>query len=181
MVMADTPVPSRPFGYKYNSPPDRQVRLDVYEDLLCSDTKADRPALMEFLAMEDRDGNVYGDKVEVYFHYFPLPYHHHAHIVTNALTYTFAVTGNHSTTIEFAEWVYDNQETYQGEDSKLMNEFEVIDLLCSEAGGKFGWEAPDCVTNLRDNRDIEMDTRYNWKFAAYNSVSGTPVVLVNGV
>ena len=62
-----------------------------------------------------------------------------------------------------------------------MSQIDVIDKLCTEAGGQFGWETPDCVDNLTNNRSIEMDTRYNWKFAAYNSVSGTPVVLVNGV
>ena len=118
VALCGAPVPSSPEGYLYNRVTDSKARLDIYEDVLCSDCKADHPTLMEWLESTGSDGTKISENVEVYFHFFPLPYHHHAFIATNALSLAWENTKDIKTVLNVADYFFDNINTYQGSGAK---------------------------------------------------------------
>ena len=63
-----------------------------------------------------------------------------------------------------------------------MNEQQVIDKLCFESGkdDQFGFSEKECLSSYL-HRSTDLDLRVSWKFAAYNSVTGTPALFLNGV
>ena len=63
-------------------------------DLLCSDCKAAHPPLMEWFNGYASDDQPIDEYIDLYIHMFPLPYHHHAFIVSKAALLTYFVNGN---------------------------------------------------------------------------------------
>jgi protein-disulfide isomerase len=179
LVLAGAPVPSHPEGYKWNTASDLKVKLDVYEDLLCSDCAYAIPFLMNFMKSQDTHGNLMADQVELTIHFFPLPFHHHAFIVTRAAALTWDSTHDAKTVSDFADWVYTNIAEF-GSKAKTQDEGTVKSNLCSLASDQFGWTESECLTSYQKGK-TDSATRAAWKFAAYNSVTGTPTAFVNGV
>jgi protein-disulfide isomerase len=78
VAVAQTPVPSRPTGYIYQSPSSPKIVVEAFYDLLCVDSKANWPVLKEvFRQFSDED-------LEGIIHMFPLPYHHNAYFMQQA-------------------------------------------------------------------------------------------------
>ena len=112
VALANLAAPDHPEGYQMNVASNRQVTLDVYEDLLCTDCQRAHPQLMAFLNEKDSTGTPYMEQVEVTLHYFPLPYHTHAYAVTKGVEFTYSKTGDVADVVAYSEWVYDNLSTF---------------------------------------------------------------------
>lgn len=78
-IPIDIPLPKHPDGYRYPaSTPNAPIRLDIFEDLLCSDCKKFDPPFKQWLKTTTVEGKPITDFVEVVYHIFPLPYHYNS-------------------------------------------------------------------------------------------------------
>ena len=116
-------------GYRVNKADLFKVRIDVYLDLLCSDCKAAHPYLNSFMNSQASDGTDIDRLVELYIHFFPLPYHHHAHITTKPVFLVWSKTHDGRKMNDYATWLLNNQNTFltYGKD---LTESQVISKIC---------------------------------------------------
>ena len=131
-AISSAPIPTRPDGYLYKPSPNKVIRLDVYEDILCSDCKAFEPGFKQYLNTYKVNGKPVTDYVEVVMHIFPLPYHHHAFFASQLVPFVFDLHKNNTEVFQFTDWIFKNQNSYLSGSTKL-SEPEVKDKLCRES------------------------------------------------
>ena len=174
------PIPTQPDGYKYGVTTNKVVRLDVYEDLLCSDCKAFEPAFKKYLNTATVNGRPVTDFVETVVHIFPLPYHHHAFFVAEMVPFVYSLNQDVNQVFQFSDWIYSVQNNYLSGAVNL-SETQVKDKLCRESSQALSFISYDACLKEFSSHAHDWDARVSWKFAAYNAVSGTPTVFLNGV
>ena len=181
LALAAPPIPSHPDGYVYSSANTKKlVRLDVYEDLLCIDCKHFEPGFKKYLNTEKIDGVPVTEYIETVMHVFPLPYHHHAFIVSELVPYIYELNHNHSQVFAYSDWVFSVQDEFNSGAVNL-SQPQVQAKLCSEASAALDFLDNDDCMNEFATRAHDGDARISWKLAAYNGVTGTPTVFLNGV
>ena len=183
LCYSSIPIPTRPEGYLYKASPKKVIRIDVFEDLLCSACRAFDPVFKSFLDSYTVNGDAVTDYVEVYFHMFPLPYHNHAFFISRLAPYIYEKTQCGTAVAEFASWALDNQDRWLSGGVKDMTEPQILDDICTAFTDHFsehGYTKSSCLSAIQD-RKYELLTRTSWKFATYNRVNGTPTVHLNGV
>ena len=174
------PIPTHPDGYLYKPAPLKTVRLDVYEDILCGDCKNFEPGFKKYLNTAKVDGKPVTDYVETVVHMFPLPYHHHAFILTQLVPFVFDINEDSADVFEYTDWVFSVQDAFLA-GATDMSEPEVQKMACtkaSEATGLFTYD--DCMKEYATGKHSN-NARVSWKFGAYNGVNGTPTVFLNGI
>ena len=177
------PIPERPEGYLFKASPNATVRIDVFEDLLCSACREFDPIFKTFLKTYQHEGAPITDFVEVYTHVFPLPYHHNAFFVSRLAPYIYDKTGCGGAVNEFASWTFENQDEWLSGGASNLTEPEILESICTEFSGEFseyGFAKSECLSAIKDIK-YEMRTRTSWKYATSLGVNGTPTVFVNGV
>eukprot|EP00345_Euplotes_harpa_P015434 CAMPEP_0168338350 /NCGR_PEP_ID=MMETSP0213-20121227/12777_1 /TAXON_ID=151035 /ORGANISM="Euplotes harpa, Strain FSP1.4" /LENGTH=219 /DNA_ID=CAMNT_0008344101 /DNA_START=26 /DNA_END=685 /DNA_ORIENTATION=- len=179
-VVMSAPIPSHPDGYLLKPSPQKKVRIDVYEDVLCSDCRNFQGGFKQYFNTKKVNGQAVTDFVEVVVHMFPLPYHHHAFIATQLVPFVFDLHKNNTEVFEYISWMLEHQDDYL-EGGLNLTEYQVKDKLCQESSAALKF-----FTLKQCNDEFKTDahdwaTRVSWKYAAYNSVTGTPSVFLNGV
>ena len=179
-ALSTPPIPTRPDGYIYKPSPNKVVRLDVYEDLLCSDCKSFEPGFKQYLNTYKVNGKAVTDFVEVSVHIFPLPYHHHAFFVSQLVPFIYDLHKNNTEVFQFIDWIFKNQNSYLSGSSTL-SEPQVKSKLCNETSTALKlFTKAQCDQEFSGNAH-NWNTRVSWKYGTYNGVSGTPTVFLNGV
>ena len=180
-IVVSAPIPQRPDGYRYGqAPSQRLVRLDVFEDLLCSDCKAFNPSFKRFFETSEVNGVSVSDLIETVVHIFPLPYHHHAFFFAQLVPFVYDLNKNATQVFEFNDWVYSIQSDYlEGGVDKSEN--QIKQNICSEASNALSFFDNQACLDEFSTHGHDNDARVSWKFAAYSGITGTPAVLLNGV
>ena len=80
LVSSQVPIPSRPQGFPYDqSSCEAPVHLEAFMDLICPDSKAAFPTLLEV-------ADHYGQVLSLNMLMFPLPYHRVAYLASQVGT-----------------------------------------------------------------------------------------------
>ena len=106
LALSSAPIPGTPEGYRFNTAENLKARLDVYVDLHCIDAKNAWPFMLEFINGYADDGKPMDTYVEIYLHFFPLPFHHHSFMVTKAALITYDFTQSGRKVFDFAQWAF---------------------------------------------------------------------------
>ena len=179
VALSHVPVPPTPAGILYRESPNAKVRLDVFEDILCSDCAAFDPPFKQFLNSE-LDGQVMTDFVEVYFHPYILPAHSHSFTLSMLNPYIWDLHHNGSVNAAFNEWCFEHQGEYLYNRAKDLSEAQIIDKVCTETDGLFGYNYDECYGTL-DSYKYLATIHNAQKYGANYRIYMTPTVMVNGV
>ena len=148
------------------------VQVDMYIDLTCSDTKDQWETLTQVFTD-------YGDKVNFLVHVFPLPYHTWAFLTSKA-AHIVDRYGAEGDIWAFMDKVFEEQETLLNKLS-YHKTYEMVSRMVEEwAGDVTSVSSEDFKVGMA-SQDIEMQTRYMWKFATLHNMYGTPLYVLNGV
>ena len=112
---------------------------------------------------------------------FPLSYHHHAFYVAQLVPFVYSLNNSYSQVFEYTDWVYSVQGEFQGGASVNMTQVDVIAKLCKDSSAVLSFVEEQACLDEFEMHGHDGDARTSWKFAAYNGVSGTPTVFLNGV
>ena len=93
LLISSMIVPDNPEGYLYKKSPKKVIRIDVYKDPLWLKSRAMDPPFRRFLNNYKVNGDNVTDYVEVYTHFFPLPYHHNAFFLSQLAPFIYDKTG----------------------------------------------------------------------------------------
>lgn len=170
---SQTPIPAKPLGYTYLSPSDGQspkVVLEIFYDHLCSDSKANWVFMKEVLQ------NLSHEQVTAIMHIFPLPYHHNAYFAQQV---GVVVRQEAADFKGYIQLIFDNQDKFVS-GAVNMTEPQVQHLLASLTAKSLGIDEEKIVAGFKDEV-VGEKARYAYDYAAYRSVSGTPIFMVNGV
>eukprot|EP00345_Euplotes_harpa_P006032 CAMPEP_0168329558 /NCGR_PEP_ID=MMETSP0213-20121227/7179_1 /TAXON_ID=151035 /ORGANISM="Euplotes harpa, Strain FSP1.4" /LENGTH=214 /DNA_ID=CAMNT_0008332905 /DNA_START=20 /DNA_END=664 /DNA_ORIENTATION=+ len=179
MAMSAPPIPAHPEGILYKPSPLARARLDIYEDLLCKDCKNFDPPFKAFLNTT-YGGRPVTDYVEVYFHTYILPIHINAFTMSQMIPFLWDKFHNGTVNAAFNEWCFANQAGFQDVAGMKLNQFEVMEKLCTETDGLFGYTKAECLDVLQ-KQTYKMTIHNAQKFGALNRVYTTPGVFLNGV
>ena len=181
LAFAAPPIPAHPDGYTFTAANTKKlVRLDVYEDLLCIDCKHFHPGFAKYLNTEKIDGVPVSEYIESVVHIFPLPYHHHAFFAAELVPFIFDLNKDESQVFEYADWIFSVQDEFNS-GSVTLSQPQVQAKLCSEASAALDFLDEAACLNEFSSHNFDNDARVSWKLAAYNGVTGTPTVFLNGV
>ncbi|KAL5457139.1 hypothetical protein EMCRGX_G034379 [Ephydatia muelleri] len=170
-INSQTPVPSRPSGYVYQSSSNPKVVVEVFYDHLCVDSAANYPTLLQVFS-------AYADQgVAGIIHIFPLPYHHNAFFMQWAGTAIRAF--NSDKFMAFTTAVFQNQNTFLTE-AVNMTEIQVKNTIAQFVETNVGISADVILEGFQDST-LYYASVYDWKYAASRTITGTPQFIVNGV
>ena len=173
------PVPSRPEGYLFRASPDAKVRLDVYEDIQCSDCQAFDPPFKAFLNTT-HEGRPITDFIEVVFHTYILPVHTHSFTISQLQPFIWDLHHDGEILAKFNEWCFEHLDEYKGEVWYTWSQNDVIDKICSDTAGLFGYTEQECHKVFKE-RTYVMTLHSEQKYGAYQRVYSTPGVFINSV
>ena len=161
------------------------ISVEIYLDLLCSDSQANNPIWEELLATPWLDGTV---QDQVFWHYtnVPLPYHVHAFQVGQVvpyLQYLCAVDANQCGALDqYKDFCYEQLDTVLSWTDVSQDDFiaqwsqMVAEELSIDEQTILGLYDRDT-----DIYNTNMNVRAMWKYATSKGVSGTPTAYINGV
>nr|KAG5702297.1 hypothetical protein BaRGS_002964 [Batillaria attramentaria] len=159
-VEGQVPIPRRKVGFVYGSgQANAPLYLDFYIDLICPDSKAALPTILQV-------ADYYGpDKLLLTTHLFPLPYHRNGFYAAKGAHVVEAATKSKST-YDWFKILYDNIEsltntaTHQISDEAVVQRLE---KLASDTG-----VPASLFSQMIDNETVEMDTREKYDGATGN-------------
>jgi hypothetical protein len=170
-VMAQTPIPNRPDGYT-NGPAGAPVVIDAFVDMLCPDSAATWPMLLEL-------PEHYGDNLQLNFHTFPLPYHTWSFIANQGVHVIYSLT-NLTNTYAYAKQMFLDQSTWYNANTMGLSTDDVVKSLAQWVESNNFASADDFTKGINDD-NLNWDTRVSWKYGCSRGITGTPNILVNGV
>ncbi|XP_070204823.1 uncharacterized protein [Littorina saxatilis] len=173
-VKGQIPIPRRELGFVYaNGQPNASVHLDFYIDLICPDSKAALPTVLQ---VADHYGP---DRLQLVTHLFPLPYHRAGFYAAKGAHVVDMLSKGKSTYAWF-NILYNNIDslvntaTHQISDAAVVQQLaKLAEDVVSGSSGQFA--------KLVDSDTVEQDTRVAWKYACTRGVAATPTFMVNDV
>ena len=161
------------------------ITLEVHWDLLCEDSKALAPILVDLLATPWLDGTV-ADQISIRYSLFPLPYHLHTWQVNQMMPYFIDNCMTDATTCslidEYKDYAFQQQPSILAEVNTSKDDF--IKQWTKQVADKFALEQSDLegiYDRDHDQHNTEGKLREMWKFGTARTVSGTPTTFLNGV
>lgn len=176
IALAQPPIPMQQDGIRIGNVT-ASSGIEVFYDLLCSGCAYIDPSFQEFLKMKTPTGQNITDALDIVYHFFPLPYHHNAFIVTQMQVFIFNTYGVEPA-LKYMNYMLLNQDWYL--DALNYDQFQVRDRIVSDTNKLLGYPKEVLALVFRDKTANE-NTRVCWKLAAYRHITGTPTVLINGV
>ncbi|CAI2366465.1 unnamed protein product [Moneuplotes crassus] len=169
-------------GYGYIPSPDQFIRVDVYEDLLCSDCSPFHKSFVEYLGTTTDSGDLITKYVYAVFHFFPLPYHHNSFFVSQLIPFVYDLRGRTEDVLTYADYILKNQRNF-GQGSENLSEFGVQQKICNETStdlSDLDFDYSQCMISFR-NKEYIKETVIQWKQGAHDGISETPTVFVNAL
>lgn len=150
------------------------VKVDIFIDLACSDSRAAWPAFLQTMMS-------HSNKIAFTIHLFPLPYHYNAFLAAKAVVATWTKFGIEAG-LQAINSIFDSQNLIlisEDNEKKSYTYFlELIGQLIRKSTPDFKRE--DYLEAMVD-RSIEMNTRYIWKYSAIKGVFGAPMFFINDI
>ena len=167
-------------GYSFVEKPNQYIRIDVYEDLLCSDSVAFHFPFMKFLRGRTAFGDLVTDHVHAVFHIFPLPFHHNSFFVTQLIPFVYDLRKESEDVLLYSEYILKNQRDYLSKTTDS-TEKEVMQKICHKSSSNLQLFSYNQCMSAFDDRNYIIDTVKQWKKGAHEGISGTPTVFINGL
>ena len=168
----------------------KNISVEIFYDLLCSDSKAANPTVEKLLATEWLGATVF-DQITVAYTPFPLPYHNHTWQVNQLVPFFDdlcakskgeVTEGDNCVLDKYKDFAFENQEWALGETDMNKNDF--VKAWSQKVADEFGFPVDQielCYDRANDPHDTEDKLRAMWKYGTGKGVSGAPVAFVNGV
>ena len=182
-ALCDMATPAHEQGYVTKAIHDPKVRIDLFEDPLCSACKTFDKGFHEFMK-RTHDGKPIYETVEIHIHPFPLPYHHNAFFSSKLFPFMWdqAEEGNEGLFVyEYLHWCMETQDEFLTSKSAGLTEAEVQDKMCTMLVADFDTlNLADCQAAFKNSK-YEMAARTDWKYSSNMRITGTPSMLINDV
>lgn len=146
------------------------ILIEAFFDPVCPDSRDAWPPLKELL-------HLYGPKLSLIVHPFPLPYHDNAYASSRALHIVNEL--NSSATYPLWESFFKDQERFYNQETRGMTRNEVVDHISDFVSKSVG-EAYSAVKSGFNDRQTDLKTRVSFKYGCSRGVIGTPAFFVNG-
>ncbi|KAK7087970.1 uncharacterized protein [Littorina saxatilis] len=173
-VKGQIPIPRKKLGFVYaNGQPNASVHLDFYIDLICPDSKAALPTVLQ---VADHYGP---DRLRLVTHLFPLPYHRAGFYAAKGAHVVDMLSKGKSTYAWF-NTLFTNIDSLANAATHQISDADVVQRLANLAEGLVSGSSGQ-FAQLVDNSTVEQDTRVAWKYACTRGVAGTPTFMVNDV
>ena len=85
LALANMALPPKPQGIPIKKLDNPKVRIDLWEDVLCSACAQFDDAFSNYFLKQTYNGKPIWETVEIWIHQFPLPYHHNAFFATKII------------------------------------------------------------------------------------------------
>jgi hypothetical protein len=170
-------IPLSANSYSFARGTQSPVVVDLYIDLACSDTKNVWADLKAVVSEFEKD-------VLFQFHVFPLPYHQQAFLVSKAAQVVNYYSGVDAA-FTFMDTCFDLQTQISNDATADMTYNEVIDFIGTWAMNNTGLSNVQYKEGMNRSTSVgsqmEMATRYMWKYSTMHDVFGTPLYFIGGV
>ena len=179
----DPPVPGRRPVF-YTGGAKSGVEIEIVYDLMCSDSAAAHPEVLQFLDMPFLNSNV-KDQIQLSYTFLPLPYHHEVwvpHLLVPSILDTCHTTPQSCIFEQYMQFWFENINVIIGE--KDSSEKQIIQNWTKLVSEEFSIDQAKLLgyySRGADTSNSEMRTRYMYKYNAHHHVSGTPFAFVNGI
>jgi len=173
---ASMPIPLRPDGYPLlsSAPATAPVVLEAFLDMLCPDSAAAWPTMKAVVAAYPSD---------VYFlmHTFPLPYHTNGFIAGQGVHVVDHGTMHNLTAVTaYADLLFSVQASFFNAATKDKTITQVIAALADYVDAAGLLSSADFTQGIADT-NINLETRYSWKYGCSRGMTATASFLLNGV
>ena len=160
--------------------------MNIFYDMGCPDSR-DAYYLWKSLLPQDSHiaGKKYSDLINMRVSSFVLPYHIHSWAATKVLPYLQDLCAQDSTKCfmnTYSELCWDHWNTTLGDKDLSQNDF------VTTWSGMINAKIPEIsaqeiqqLFSTSDTHNVEVRSRYIWKYAASNRIAGAPQVYINGV
>eukprot|EP00602_Paraphysomonas_sp_CaronLab_P004168 CAMPEP_0185025050 /NCGR_PEP_ID=MMETSP1103-20130426/8159_1 /TAXON_ID=36769 /ORGANISM="Paraphysomonas bandaiensis, Strain Caron Lab Isolate" /LENGTH=172 /DNA_ID=CAMNT_0027558163 /DNA_START=179 /DNA_END=697 /DNA_ORIENTATION=+ len=129
--------------------------------------------------------DAYSNDVFFEYHVFPLPYHQQAFILSKAASTVNYFGDSASSVFTYMDTTFANQAEIYNSATADMTYTEVVELVKGWATNGTGVTDEEYAigmdSNTDEGHDLEMATRYMWKFATLHHINGTPLYSINGL
>ncbi len=153
------------------------VTVDFYIDLTCSSCLENWPTITEVV-------QTYEDKVYFNFRVFPLPYHQQAFLVAKGASLVNYFTKGKGV-FTYMNTAFANQALIYNTATADLTYNQVVDIVESWATTDTGVSSEEFTIGMNSSNtigsNIEMYTRYMWKYTCLDSVFATPFYAINGL
>lgn len=172
-AMAASLIPLSPSTYAFQRGNESsKINAAIFIDLSCSDTKAVWDTLNKVY-------DNYKGSVNFLYHVFPLPYHQYAFVLSKA-AHVVDAYGDQGAVFHYFDTVFANQEQISNSATAGKTYDEMVAFIGKWATDGTGVTQEEYVQGMK-NSNIEMNTRYMWKYCTLHSVFGTPLYSINGI
>ena len=170
-----TLIPLSANSYSFTRGTPSPVVVDLYIDLACSDTQLVWSQLNDVV-------KTFKDRVQFHVHVFPLPYHQQAFLLSKAATIVKNYGGLDSAFI-FMDTCFEYQSQIYNDATADLTYNQVISLISKWATNGTGVTTTQFYEGMNRStaigQQLEMNTRYMWKYSTLHEVFGTPLYYVN--
>lgn len=164
-----TPVPVPADGF-YLGPVSTNYTIDVFYDHLCSDSKAAFPALYQYWTANQA-------WLGMNIHIFPLPYHDFSFVVAQAGRY---IQQSYPTKfMNFVIYMFNYQYIILNNSQNW--DFPTVQSKVAGLTNQATGVAYNEVLNALDDDNINMSSRYSYKYSSSRTMTGTPLYMVNDI
>jgi protein-disulfide isomerase len=154
-----------------------KVNVEFYIDLTCSSCLEEWPTLTQVY-------ETYKNSVHFYYRLFPLPYHQQGFIVNKA-AHVVNYYGKEDAVFTFFDNAFNNQAQIYNSATYDSTYRQVVDLVSAWAVNGTGVTVDQYNVGMNSSypvgQQLEMATRYMWKYTTIHQVFATPTFVVNGL
>jgi hypothetical protein len=155
-----------------------KVNVEFFIDLTCSSCLDSWPTLNKVV-------ETYKNDVHFLYRLFPLPYHQQGFIVNKAAHVVNFYGNNSEAVFHFFDVAFDNQGEIYTSTTADMTYNQVVNLVSDWAVDGTGLSKDQYFSGMNSSTTIgsqlEMATRYMWKYTTLHSVFATPFFYVQGL
>jgi protein-disulfide isomerase len=154
-----------------------KVNVEMYIDLTCSSCLESWPTLTQVY-------ETYKSSVHFYYRLFPLPYHQQGFIVNKA-AHLVNYYGDRDAVFTFFDTCFANQAAIYNSATYDSTYRQVVDIVSNWAINNTGVTKEQYSTGMNSSfpagQQIEMATRYMWKYTTIHGMFATPTFMINGL
>jgi hypothetical protein len=153
------------------------INVELYIDLTCSACLDSWPTLTQVY-------DTYKNDVHFSYRLFPLPYHQQGFIVNKAAN-VVSYYGNADAVWTFFDTAFENQGLIYNSATYDTTYHQVVDIVAAWAVNGTGVTTAQYYTGMNSSnavgQQLEMRTRYMWKYSTIHGIFATPSVVLNGL
>lgn len=177
-AQANTMIPLSKDGHAYHrGNTSSQTVVEYFIDLTCSSCLDSWPLLTKVY-------ETYKDRVHFEYRVFPLPYHQQGFIVAKAAQLVKTL-GNPDAVFTFFDTAYANQAEIYNANTLDKTYNDIVNLVSAWAVEGTGVTTEKYYLGMNSSNSvgsqIEMNTRYMWKYVCIDGIFATPLFQIDGL